>query len=116
MYVAYPTGAVNVHQVGDWSFDFICQVQREFTSGIFQKMQLLPDNRLLVLSSPSQVSLKKVEASGKHCETLRTFNAAYSIYDFCMHPSGEYLLVLTELGRVFIYSFASAEYRGYIEV
>jgi hypothetical protein len=36
-------------------------------------------------------------------QIVRTFNAGCAIYDFAIHPSNEYLLALTEIGRIFVY-------------
>jgi len=54
-------------------------------------------------SSPKELVLKKVFVVSKHCETVRTYRTEASIYSFMVHASNQYLLVLTDVGRVEIH-------------
>lgn len=74
--VAYNSGVVNLHCLGDKSNNFICQIQPEYKDAFFQKLQVIEmqDNSFYVvcLRSASQFAMRKVLADKKHTETVRT--------------------------------------------
>lgn len=58
---------------------------------------------IVCLKSPSSVALKQIIPEGKHIETKETFQAQGKIYDFVIHTSNQYVLILSELGRIEIH-------------
>lgn len=49
-------------------------------------------------------------------QVYREFETDSSIYDFKVHKSNDYLIILTELGRIYIYNIHLSQFCGYIEV
>ena len=108
MIVAYSTGQVNLHQLDQsLSLNYIAQLQSDFTAGIFQKVCVFSldgcDYACMLGNGPNMVNIKRIAPRGQPFEVFREFDAACNIYDFEVHRSLDYLLVLTELGRVYVY-------------
>lgn len=105
--VAYSSGVVNLHSLGDKSNSFVCQVQPEYKDAFFQKLQVIEmqDNSFFVvcLRSPTQFAMRKVLASKKHTETVRTIQTSGNVLSFVVHISNKYLLALTDQSRIEIY-------------
>jgi hypothetical protein len=59
--------------------------------------------QIVCQSNPQELTLKKVFVVSKHSETVRAYRAEASIYSFMVHVSNQYLLILTEAGRVEIH-------------
>ena len=74
-----------------------------------QKIKLVNDSKqpdeytLMCLGAPNTVVLKKVNPFFRHTETLRSFDAPLTVFDFDLHASGHYALVLSEIGRIFVF-------------
>ena len=108
MLVAYNTGQVNMHLLDNsFTFSYIAQVQGDFTSGVFQKVCMFQldgcDYACMLGNGPNSVNIKKLYPERNAVEVFREFNAACNVYDFKMHRSGDYLILLTELGRIYLY-------------
>ena len=97
-----------MHLLDDsFTFSYITQVQCDFSAGIFQKVCMFEldgsDYACMLGNGPSSVNIKRLHPERNKVEVFREFHAACNIYDFKMHRSGDYLVLLTELGRVYIY-------------
>ena len=61
------------------------------------------DYACMLGNGPNMINIKRLMPQGKQFEVFREFDAACNIYNFEIHRSHDYLLVLTELGRVYVY-------------
>jgi len=90
-----------MHNIGDMSLNYVSSVQSDFNDGIFQRVYLYETSSLMVLclSKPNQLSLKRASKQ-QQWETSRTFDLRSNVFDFLVHSSLQYVLALTQDGRV----------------
>lgn len=75
--------------------------------------------KVLTLASPNQVSLQLVDVKGSRLARSKLSQFVISegkVTGFDVHPSGDYLLVTSSKGRIYVFRIDTGELRGTIQV